>query len=202
MELHTLGVTGGYTQHDVTEVARVFTGWTLDRPESGQQFTFNPNRHDPGDKLVLGQTIAGASGTAGQTEGLQVLHLLATSPATAHFLSTKLAERFVSDTPPPALVDRLAASYLASGGDIRFVLLMLFHSPEFDSPATLHAKLKTPLEYVVSAARASGAEVSNPAPLAHALDTPRHARSTAPSSPPATSGTRRPGSTPARSSPA
>ena len=171
MELHTLGVTGGYTQHDVTEVARVFTGWTLDRPESGQQFTFNPNRHDVGDKLVLGQTIAGASGTAGQTEGLQVLHLLATSPATAHFLSTKLAERFVSDTPPPALVDRLAASYLASGGDIRFVLLTLFHSPEFDSPATLHAKLKTPLEYVVSAARASGAEVSNPAPLAHALDT-------------------------------
>ncbi len=171
MELHTLGVTGGYTQHDVTEVARVFTGWTLDRPESGQQFTFNPNRHDPGDKLVLGQTIAGASGTAGQTEGLQVLHLLATSPATAHFLSTKLAERFVSDTPPPALVDRLAASYLASGGGVRFVLLTLFHSPEFNSPATLHAKLKTPLEYVVSAARASGAEVSNPAPLAHALDT-------------------------------
>ncbi len=114
MELHTLGVNGGYTQADVTEVARVLTGWTIDRPVQGAQFTFNPNRHEPGTKKVLGQKIK----NGGEMEGRELLHMLATRPATAQFISRKLAVRFVSDDPPQALVDRLAKSYLSSGGDI------------------------------------------------------------------------------------
>ena len=104
MELHTLGVDGGYTQKDVTEVAKVFTGWTIEEPRKGGGFTFNERRHEPGPKFVLGNTIQ----ENGEQEGLEVLHQLATSPATAHHLSQQLAERFVSDTPPPALVDRMA----------------------------------------------------------------------------------------------
>ena len=165
MELHTLGVNGGYTQHDVTEVAKVFTGWTLERPNDGGEYTFNPNRHQPGPKTVLGKTIA----EGGEKEGFEVLHTLATSPATAHFISTELAQRFVSDTPPPAMVDRMAKTFLKSNGDIREVLRTMMHSPEFFTTATVNAKLKTPLEYVTSAVRASGAEVSNPLPLVQSL---------------------------------
>lgn len=165
MELHTLGVNGGYTQNDVTEVAKVFTGWTLERPNDGGAYTFALNRHEPGSKTVLGRTIS----ENGEQEGLQVLHMLATSPATARFISTELAQRFVSDTPPPAMVDRMAKAFLASNGDMRQVLRSMVHSPEFFTSATENAKLKTPLEYVTSAVRASGAEVANPVPLVQSL---------------------------------
>lgn len=166
MELHTLGVNGGYTQADVTSVAKVFTGWTVGQPYRGATYDFEPNRHEPGTKTVLGRTID----PNGENEGLQVLHLLATSPATAKFISTKLAVRFVSDDPPPVLVDRMAASFLASGGDIKVVLRTMFHAPEFWSPSVYHAKVKTPLEFVVSAARASGVNVNNAQPLVQALE--------------------------------
>ena len=165
MELHTLGVNGGYTQKDVTEVAKVFTGWTLDRPYDGGYYNFNANRHEPGTKTVLGKTIQ----PSGEEEGYQVLHMLATSPQTAHFISTELAQRFVADTPPPAMVDRMAKAFLSSGGDMKSVLRAMVHSPEFFTSATVNAKLKTPLEYVTSAVRASGADVTNPMPLVQSL---------------------------------
>ena len=165
MELHTLGVNGGYTQRDVTEVAKVFTGWTLERPNDGGDFTFNPSRHQPGSKTVLGRTIS----ESGEKEGYEVLHTLATSPATARFVSTEIARRFVSDTPPAAMIDRMAKTFLATSGDIRQVLLTMAHSPEFFTAATVNAKLKTPLEYVTSAVRASGADVTNPVPLVQSL---------------------------------
>ena len=165
MELHTLGVNGGYTQKDVTELAKVFTGWTLDRPNDGGAYNFNMNRHEPGPKTVLGKTIQ----PSGEEEGYQALHMLATSPATAHFISTEIAQRFVSDNPPPAMVDRMAKAFLASNGDIKQVLRVMVHSPEFFTTATVNAKLKTPLEYVTSAVRASGAEVTNPQPLIQSL---------------------------------
>ncbi len=166
MELHTLGVNGGYTQKDVTEVAKVFTGWTVDKPQQGGGFQFDPMRHEPGRKLVLGHKIK----ENGQKEGLQLLHMLATRPATAHFISQELAVAFVSDTPPSALVDRMAKSFLSSHGDIATVLTAMMHSPEFWSPSAYQAKVKTPLEYVVSAARASGAEITNTQPLVNALN--------------------------------
>jgi uncharacterized protein (DUF1800 family) len=163
MELHTLGVNGGYTQADVTNVAKVFTGWTIDKDT--QQFVFDERRHEPGAKIVLGRTIP----EDGVNEGLAVLHMLATSPATARFISQKLAVRFVGDTPPPALVDRMAAAFLSSHGDIRQVLIAMWNSPEFWSPDVYRAKVKTPEEFVISAVRASGVQVSNPAALAAAI---------------------------------
>ncbi len=166
MELHTLGVNGGYTQADVTQVAKVFTGWGIDRPYQGGDYQFDERRHEPGDKTVLGRTIH----EGGEKEGLEVLHMLATSPATAHFISTKLAVRFVSDTPPAALVDRMAASFLKSNGDIKTVLRTMFASPEFWSTEAYRAKVKTPEEFVLSAVRASGAEVINPQALVQSLD--------------------------------
>jgi uncharacterized protein (DUF1800 family) len=165
MELHTLGVDGGYTQKDVTEVAKVFTGWTIEEPRKGAGFTFNDRRHEPGPKVVMGQTIQ----ESGEQEGLEVLHRLATSPATAHHLSQQLAERFVSDTPPPALVDRMAKTYLKSDGDIRQVLRTLFTSPEFWSREAYRAKVKTPEEFVLSAVRATGGEVQRPAIVLNAM---------------------------------
>ncbi len=166
MELHTLGVDGGYTQADVTQVARVLTGWGVEQPARGGGFVFQPERHEPGTKHVLGAKIK----ENGEMEGRELLHLLVTQPATARFLSRKLAERFVSDDPPQALIDRMAQSYMASGGDISAVLKTLFHSPEFWSPGVYQAKVKTPLEFVVSAVRASGATVDNYQPLANALN--------------------------------
>jgi uncharacterized protein (DUF1800 family) len=165
MELHTLGVNGGYTQADVTQVARVLTGWTVDRPQRGGQFLFDATRHEPGAKKVLGKKIK----ENGEQEGRQLLHLLATRPATAKFISRKLAVRFVGDNPPPALVARMTKTYLSSGGDIAAVLTTVFHSPEFWSQDDYRAKVKTPLEFVVSAARASNAVVDNPQPLVNAL---------------------------------
>jgi uncharacterized protein (DUF1800 family) len=166
MELHTLGVDGGYTQKDVTEVAKVFTGWTIEDPRKGIGFTFNERRHEPGPKYVLGQTIQ----ENGEQEGLAVLHQLAISPATAHHLSQQLAERFVSDTPPPALVDRMAKTYLHSDGDIRQVLRTMFNSPEFWSREAYRAKVKTPEEFVLSAVRATGGEVQRPAIVLNAMN--------------------------------
>jgi uncharacterized protein (DUF1800 family) len=165
MELHTLGVDGGYTQKDVTEVAKVFSGWTIEEPRKGAGFTFNERRHEPGPKVVMGQTIQ----ESGEQEGLEVLHRLATSPETAHHLSQQLAERFVSDVPPPALVDRMAKAYLKSDGDIRQVLRTLFASPEFWSREAYRAKVKTPEEFVLSAVRATGGEVQRPAIVLNAM---------------------------------
>jgi uncharacterized protein (DUF1800 family) len=182
MELHTLGVRcevsqdhpvsalekdcgRGYTQQDVTQVAKVLTGWTIDRPYRDGMFQFEERRHEPGSKKVLGATIP----ESGELEGMQVLHILANSPATARFISTKLAVRFVSDTPPPALVDRMTKAFVTSGGDIKTVLRTMFNSPEFWSPEVYRTKLKTPEEFVVSAVRASDADVTNAVPLTQAL---------------------------------
>jgi uncharacterized protein (DUF1800 family) len=166
MELHTLSVNGGYSQKDVTEVAKVFTGWTLDQPRKGGDFRFEPRMHEPGDKMVLGHRIK----QSGEHEGLEVLHLLAHNPKTAHFISQKLAMRFVSDTPPPALIDRMTQTFLKKDGDIREVLRTMFKSPEFWSPEAYRAKVKTPLEFVVSAARATGAEVEDTRALVGTLN--------------------------------
>ncbi|HEX3570586.1 MAG TPA: DUF1800 domain-containing protein [Acidobacteriaceae bacterium] len=166
MELHTLGVNGGYTQQDVTEVAKVFTGWTITPPNQGAEFQFDERRHEPGTKTVLGQKIK----ENGMNEGLQVLHMLATSPATAKFISTKLAIRFVSDDPPSSLTDKMSQAFLSSGGDIKTVLRAMFEAPEFWAPAAERAKVKTPLEFVVSSVRASDATVNNAIPLVAALD--------------------------------
>ncbi len=165
MELHTLGVNGGYSQKDVTEVARVLTGWTLKQPREGGGFVFEERMHEPGDKHVLGHRIK----FGGEKEGREVLHILAHHPSTAKFISTKLAMRFVSDDPPPALIDRMTQAYLKKDGDIREVLKTMFRSPEFWAPESYRAKVKTPLEFVVSAVRTSGAEVSDALPLARQL---------------------------------
>ena len=161
LELHTLSVNGGYSQRDVTEVAKVFTGWTIEKPYEGLGFKYEPRMHEPGPKFVLGHHIK----PKGEDEGREVLHLLATSPQTAHFISLKLAQRFVSDDPPPVLVDRLAKTFQKSKGDIRDVLTTLFHSPEFWADGTYRAKVKTPLEFVASAVRATGADVDDAFPL-------------------------------------
>ncbi len=167
MELHTLGVNGGYTQKDVTEVARVLTGWTIDQPQKGGGFTFEERMHEPGNKFILGHKIK----QHGEKEGLEVLHLLAHHPSTARFISTKLAMRFVSDDPPPALVDDMTQTFLKKDGDIREVLKTMFKSPEFWSADVYRAKMKTPLEFVASAVRATGADVTDALPLARQLNT-------------------------------
>jgi uncharacterized protein (DUF1800 family) len=166
MELHTLGVNGGYTQQDVTEVAKVLTGWTIDQPQKGGGFKYEERMHEPGTKIVLGHKIK----DRGEKEGMEVLHILAHHPSTAHFISTKLAMRFVSDDPPPALVDRMAETFLKKNGDIREVLETMLKSPEFWSESAYRAKVKTPLEFVVSSIRATGADVTDALPLARQLN--------------------------------
>jgi len=165
LELHTLSVNGGYSQRDVTEVAKVFTGWTIDKPFEGGGFRYDPRMHEPGPKFVLGHRIK----PKGEDEGREVLHRLATSPQTAHFISLKLAQRFVSDDPPEALVDRMAKTFLKKKGDIREVLTTLFHSPEFWADGAYRAKVKTPLEFVASALRATSADVEDALPLTRQL---------------------------------
>jgi uncharacterized protein (DUF1800 family) len=162
MELHTLGVDGGYTQKDVTEVARSFTGWTIQNPRLGGGYRFEARLHDPGQKLVLGHVIKSGGG---ESDGEQVLDILARHPATAHFIATALVRRFVSDSPPPALVDRVAARFRQTDGDLREVTRTILTSPEFLSPDVYGAKVKTPLEFVVSAVRATGARVEDVMPL-------------------------------------
>ena len=165
MELHTLGVNGGYTQKDVTEVARVFTGWTLREPRKGGDFDFEERLHEPGAKFVLGKKIK----ENGEKEGVEVLRLLAHHPSTAKFICTKLAIRFVSDAPPQSLVDRMSETFLKKDGDIREVLRTMYKAPEFWAPETYRAKVKTPLEFVVSALRVTSADVQNPQPAIGAL---------------------------------
>ncbi len=156
MELHTLGVEGGYTQDDVIQVARAFTGWTITghRQDEGL-FVFDPLLHDEGDKVVLGVTIK----SGGIAEGEEVLRLLAHHPSTARFISAKLARRFIADDPPERLVEEAAQTFLDTNGDIREVLRTIFRSPEFLTPEYERAKLKKPLELVLSSLRAVDAEI-------------------------------------------
>ncbi len=168
MELHTLGVNGGYTQRDVTELARMLTGWTYDGRTLALQnvgFRFDPKRHDNDTKQWLGRTVKGE----GQMEGEMALDVLAVHPSTARHISYKLAQYFVQDVPPPALVDRMAQRWIASQGNIRAVLRTMFTSPEFMSPAAMGAKFKTPYQFVISAARASAVPTTNITPLLAAM---------------------------------
>jgi len=161
MELHTLGVDGGYTQQDVIEVARCFTGWTIRNARTNPEFAFDERVHDPQPKRVLGRKIH----AGGIRDGEEVLDLLARDPHTAHHIALELAEHFVSDNPPGVLVDRMAAAFRKSGGDLREVMRAMIYSPEFWSRAAYRAKIKTPFELVVSSARALGADVDTAVPL-------------------------------------
>jgi uncharacterized protein (DUF1800 family) len=215
MELHTVGVNGGYTQSDVTNLAAILTGWTVNQPYLAGGFQFDPKRHEPGTKVWLGHAIgsgqpfvpqggsainaelaarsapamddtidemrvgsgveqrsvalANAPGNAGMREGLEALNLLAHSSQTAHFISWKIAQRFVADDPPPALVDRMAKSFLASDGDIKAVLRTLVGSPEFNSKKYFRNKVKTPMEFLASAYRTTLTEPSNPGALVNTI---------------------------------
>ena len=161
MELHTLGVEGGYTQKDVTEVARCFTGWTIEKPRMSPEFKFDERLHDPDQKIVMGKKIH----AGGIKDGEQVIELLSRHPSTAKFISTKLARRFVSDNPPQTLLDRMTKTFQSSDGDIKAVLRAMIWSPEFWSRETYRAKIKTPFELVISAVRALGTDVDTPQPL-------------------------------------
>jgi uncharacterized protein (DUF1800 family) len=173
MELHTLGVDGGYTQKDVQEVARCFTGWTIFQPRGGGaaaaavmgrdtrdsagKFIFRPGVHDNGEKIVLGHKIPAGGGIK---DGLMVLDIVAHHPATAKFIATKLVRRFVSDEPPPALVDRVTQTFIKTDGDIREMLKAIFLSPEFNSAEAYRAKVKRPFELAVSSVRTLGADTN------------------------------------------
>ena len=156
MELHTLGVDGGYTQKDVTEVARCFTGWTIRDPRYGGGFEFREKQHDPGEKHVLGVKIPAGGGIE---DGYKVIDILAHHPATARFLSRSLAIRFVSDNPPQSLVDRMSATFLNSDGDLRRVMQTMIDSPEFWGENVYRAKIKSPFEMLASALRATNANI-------------------------------------------
>jgi len=158
MELHTLGVDGGYTQDDVINVAKAFTGWTIHEPRRDPEFFFDDRIHDTSKKKVLGHSIH----AGGMKDGEEVLDILARDPHTAHHISLELAQRFVSDNPPPALVNRMAETFRKSDGDIREVLHTMIYSPEFWSKEVYRAKIKTPFELVISATRAVGADVDVP----------------------------------------
>ncbi len=154
MELHTLGVDGGYTQQDIVEVARSLTGWTMN-PRGSADFVFRPEIHDAGQKVVLGHVIPAGGGVE---DGEAVLDIIARHPSTAHFIARKLAIRFVSDTPPDALVERAAQTFLKTDGNIREVVRTIVTSPEFFSRTAYRSKLKSPFELVASALRAIGAQ--------------------------------------------
>jgi uncharacterized protein (DUF1800 family) len=166
MELHTLGVDGGYTQKDVQEVARCFTGWTIEQPRQRGTFVFRDWMHDDGEKIVLGHHIPAGGGIK---DGEQVIDILAHHPSTAKFISTMLARRFVSDDPPPSLVDRVASVYMKTDGDIRQMLMTIFTSHEFYSPEAYRAKIKSPFELTVSAIRALGGDTNGSPILAQAI---------------------------------
>jgi uncharacterized protein (DUF1800 family) len=217
MELHTVGVNGGYTQADVTNLSAILTGWTVNQPYQAGGFQFDPKRHEPGTKVWLGHRIgsgqpfviqggsavdaeaaakqapamsdsmddmmmgggaeekaaalASSPGNAGMREGLEALNLLAHSPQTAHFISWKIAQRFVADDPPPALVDRMAKTFLASDGDIKAVLRTLVESPEFNSQKYFRNKVKTPMEFLASAYRTTLTDPTNPGALVNTMRT-------------------------------
>jgi uncharacterized protein (DUF1800 family) len=181
MELHTVGVDGGYTQADVTSLSAILTGWTVDRPNQGGPFTFDYKKHEPGPRQWFGHTIGAttqaelsaipANIPTGMNEGIEALTLLAADPHTAHFISYKLAQRFVADDPPPALVDRMAATYLATDGDIKAVLRILVQSPEFNSRKYFRNKVKTPMEFLASAFRTTATDPANPGALVNTINT-------------------------------
>ena len=182
MELHTVGVNGGYTQADVTALSAILTGWGVDRPNQGGPFLFDPKRHQPGPKQWFGHHIPTTLSAEaarwvppnvdpGMAEGIEALTLLAASPQTAHLISWKLAQRFVADDPPPALVDRMADTYLATDGDIKAILHTLIQSPEFNSRTYFRNKVKTPIEFVASAFRTTATDPVNPGALANTLRT-------------------------------
>jgi uncharacterized protein (DUF1800 family) len=166
LELHTLGVDAGYTQKDVTEAARVLTGWTIDQPQRGGAYLFRARDHDTGEKIVLGERFPAGRG---EDEGERLLDILAKHPATARHISFKLAQRFVSDEPPAALVERAAKVFIGTRGDLREVTRAIVTSPEFFAADAYRAKVKTPLEFVVSSVRATGAEIVNAQPLVAAM---------------------------------
>jgi uncharacterized protein (DUF1800 family) len=192
MELHTVGVNGGYTQADVTHLASILTGWGVDRPYQGGPFLYDPKKHEPGTKNWFGytideqgkilagppanpavaQAIAAANVPDGMKQGLTALTLLAANPRTAHFISYQLAQRFVADTPPPALVDRMTATFLASDGDIKAVLRVMVQSPDFNSHRYFRNKVKMPDEFVASAFRATATDPTNPGALVGLLAGP------------------------------
>jgi uncharacterized protein (DUF1800 family) len=166
MELHTLGVDGGYTQKDITEVARAFTGWTIDQPRMSAKFVFRPAMHDRGEKVVLGQRIPANRGVQ---DGQEVLDILAHHPSTARFIATKLVRRFVADEPPQALVDKVASTFTRTDGDVREMLRTIFYSEEFMSPAAYGKKMKTPFEFAVSAIRVLGGSTAGNPQIAKAI---------------------------------
>ena len=190
MELHTVGVNGGYTQADVTHLSAILTGWGVDRPQQGGPFLYNPKRHEPGPKQWFGYTIddggrilagtptpqaaaaaqaAAASAPDGMKQGVVALSLLASSPKTAHFVSFLLAQRFLDDKPPAALVDRMTATYISSDGDLKAVLHTLIQSPEFNSHRYFRNKVKMPEEFLASAFRATATDPQNPGAMAGLL---------------------------------
>ena len=166
LELHTLGVDGGYTQKDVQEVVRCFSGWTIQKPNEQGLFLYRPGLHDDGEKVVLGRKILPGGGIA---DGERVLDLLATHPSTARFIVTKLARRFISDDPPPSVIDRAAAVFLKTDGSIRETVRAIVTSPEFFSATAYRAKVRTPLEYVAAAMRALNAETDGDRPVLDAI---------------------------------
>jgi uncharacterized protein (DUF1800 family) len=166
LELHTLGVDGGYTQKDVTETARCFTGWTIQNPQRGGTFLFNPRMHDNSEKTVLGVTIPAGGGMA---DGEKILDIVAHHPSTARFISRKLAMRFVADEPPDALVERMAETFRKTDGDLRAVMRTMIESKEFFSEGAYRSKMKSPLELVASAVRAVNGDVRLAFPLAQQI---------------------------------
>ena len=192
MELHTVGVNGGYSQADVTALSAILTGWGVDDPQIGGPFAFDPKRHEPGPKFWLGYQISDSGEILARNvsappqtfgpsdspaspdsikQGITALNILAASPQTAHFISTLLAQYFVADTPPPALVDRLSTTYLTSNGDIKTILRALISSPEFNSRQYFHTKVKTPVEFIASSFRATGTDPINPGALVNTIKT-------------------------------
>ncbi len=166
MELHTLSVSGGYSQADVTSLAAVLTGWSVDHPELAGPYLFDPKKHEPGPKQWLGQTIH-----AGEAdEGTTALKALAASPKTAHFIAWKLAQRFLADDPPASAVERIAQTYMTTGGDIRAMLRTMVQSPEFNSRKYFRNKVKTPVEFVASTFRTTATDPTNPGAIAQAID--------------------------------
>ncbi|MDQ2641155.1 MAG: DUF1800 family protein [Pseudomonadota bacterium] len=166
MELHTLGVGGGYTQEDVVNVARAFSGWSIYDFSRVAEFQFNPGNHDRNEKVILGQVFPRG---VGEAEGVRVIDLLARHPSTARFISRKLAQRFVADQPPAALVERMAATFTKTDGDLRAVMETLLLSKEFLSEGAWRSKVKSPLEMVVGALRAVDAEVSDATAVAQRI---------------------------------
>jgi uncharacterized protein (DUF1800 family) len=166
LELHTLGVDGGYTQSDVTQLARILTGWSIEDMKVNPVFKFRDHVHDKGEKVFLGQRFDGGHG---QDEGERALEMIIHNPSTARFISTKLARYFVSDDPPKRLIDRMAKKFKDSDGDLRAIYSTLFNSPEFWAKSTYHAKVKKPIQFVVSSIRALGGELDPKSQIPHYL---------------------------------